>query len=490
MALARRLVATVAAGFVVAWGLACPAAKGGVHVVVSGQLRAGEDFDQLELRVERGQAGGELLESARLEGGELGELPVSFNLVSGEAVPAGAVLWVVATALKSGVPVASAAASVTLQTGEGAAVELVLTAPGGQDAGEDAGAQDAGAQDAGADGGVLDAGADDGGDPLADGGPVDAGPRLHLVSATPIDHVRVRLEFDLPLEPSAAQSVSNYSVPGLTVASATVLSGNTTVELRTSFMEAETSYSLTVTNLSAQDATPLEAPCVANFQLTGALAGLVGHWPFEEGSGTSTADRSGNQNTGYLRDSADGGPVWAAGRVGGALSFDGVDDAVRVPDSQSITSVSQGITIAAWVYWTDLGTTAVLEAIAWRQLGTAATDQYGLCVPAGTSELDFVINFGAGNRVAYTSIAANQWTHVVALFDGAYQQIWVNGAQRYSSPKSGTLAPTSNPFTIGGAENGTSENTSESFQGLIDEVRLYSRGLSADEISALYAAAP
>jgi len=62
--------------------------------------------------------------------------------------------------------------------------------------------------------------------------------------------------------------------------------------------------------------------------------GLVAAYDFDEGSGTSAPDISGNGNTGTLS-----GPTWnASGRRGSALSFDGVDDRVLVPDSTSLIS--------------------------------------------------------------------------------------------------------------------------------------------------------
>ena len=65
-------------------------------------------------------------------------------------------------------------------------------------------------------------------------------------------------------------------------------------------------------------------------------SGLVGHWSFDEGSGTTTADRSGNGNTGTLNYGAAWEPS-AQCKVGGCLSFDGVDDYVRVADAAELS---------------------------------------------------------------------------------------------------------------------------------------------------------
>ncbi|MHC4325139.1 MAG: hypothetical protein ACYSUX_12820, partial [Planctomycetota bacterium] len=52
--------------------------------------------------------------------------------------------------------------------------------------------------------------------------------------------------------------------------------------------------------------------------------GLVAYWPLDEGTGTTTADISGNGNNGTFVDA----PAWVSGKFGGALDFDGIDDVV------------------------------------------------------------------------------------------------------------------------------------------------------------------
>jgi hypothetical protein len=76
---------------------------------------------------------------------------------------------------------------------------------------------------------------------------------------------------------------------------------------------------------------------------------LVGYWPFDEGSGTIAKDYSGNGNDGTLCNGSTcgvQGPTWTTGKVGGALSFDGVDDYV---DTSLIFNSPSYFTVAAWV---------------------------------------------------------------------------------------------------------------------------------------------
>src|SRR5690349_16688012 len=71
------------------------------------------------------------------------------------------------------------------------------------------------------------------------------------------------------------------------------------------------------------------------------LSTVVGYWKLDDGTGTVAADSSGQGNNGTLVN----GPTWTAGKVGGALQFDGVNDVVDVPNSPSL-NISGGITLA------------------------------------------------------------------------------------------------------------------------------------------------
>jgi RHS repeat-associated protein len=79
---------------------------------------------------------------------------------------------------------------------------------------------------------------------------------------------------------------------------------------------------------------------------SGRLAGqstLVAAWSFNEGTGTTSDDRSTNDHTASLS-----GPAWTTGKYGGGLSFDGVDDVVSVADANDL-DFSSAFTIEAWV---------------------------------------------------------------------------------------------------------------------------------------------
>ena len=99
-------------------------------------------------------------------------------------------------------------------------------------------------------------------------------------------------------------------------------------------------------------------------------AGLVGHWKLDELIGTTATDSSTSNNTGTLI----GGPVWSAGQLAGALSFDGIDDYVDAGSDPSL-NITGEVTIAGWV---NLAQTGIDQKIAGNQDGTAGGYKLGV----------------------------------------------------------------------------------------------------------------
>jgi hypothetical protein len=201
---------------------------------------------------------------------------------------------------------------------------------------------------------------------------------------------------------------------------------------------------------------------------TGNTAGLVAAYGFNEGTGITAGDSSGNGLTGTLS-----GPTWiAAGRFGGALSFDGVNDLVTVPDANAL-DLTTAMTIEAWVYPTAIS--------GWRSIvlkERPAQLVYSLYGNTDTNRPSVEIFTTATRDVRGTAqLALNTWTHLAATYDGATLRLYRNGVQVASRAATGAIAVSANPLRIGG-------NTiwGEYFAGRIDDVRIYNRVRTAADI--------
>lgn len=195
---------------------------------------------------------------------------------------------------------------------------------------------------------------------------------------------------------------------------------------------------------------------------------LTAYWPFEEGMGTAVRDASFNGND------ATTNATWTnAGRYGRALSFDGIDDRVRIPNPLA----NQNFTVEAWVYFRG-GTDGTI--IGDRVAGSANVWQLQTM-----DDQRFNFNWGAaGNGTTFTSsFPKNVWTHVVVVVNGTSTggraKAWVNGVGGTAQPID-TLAAPGTVLWIG------SYDTSGFFNGTIDEVKLWNAALSDEEAAALY----
>jgi parallel beta-helix repeat protein len=209
----------------------------------------------------------------------------------------------------------------------------------------------------------------------------------------------------------------------------------------------------------------------------------VGYWKFDEGSGNTAYDSSGNGNDGTLHTA-----TWTAGKIGSALHFNGVDSWVEIPNSPTLTAMSQ-ITLEAWIQEDSI--TAQLKGIISKCDGWAppTSAEYFL----GTNENGKVF-FETDHSTAIFSAQttpliteAGRWYHVAGTWSGNSYVIYVNGQPVLS----GTCTPQttlSNSLPVQIGRHGTWSWVY--FQGIIDEVKIYNYARTSDEIFGDYGMSP
>jgi hypothetical protein len=192
-------------------------------------------------------------------------------------------------------------------------------------------------------------------------------------------------------------------------------------------------------------------------------------------------DVSGNNNYGTMS----GATRTSSGRYGRALNFDGTNDWVTVNDAASL-DLTSGMTLEAWVYPTApmTGWHGVLgkDVDIFYLMASSATDTPAI---GGT----FTVG-GNSNTFAPSPLPLNVWTHLAATFDGAQVKLYVNGVLQGMQPHPHVLVYDTRPLWLGrsGECGGPGEANYDGYlNGRLDDVRIYSRALSADEIAALAA---
>jgi glucose/arabinose dehydrogenase len=214
---------------------------------------------------------------------------------------------------------------------------------------------------------------------------------------------------------------------------------------------------------------PTTNEAVGAVQSAPPAGGLVAAYNFDESSGSAVNDKSGLGNTG----TATGGPLRVPGHTAGSLSFDGIDDVVSVPNSASL-SLTTGLTLEAWVKPSQLGSTWRTVALKERPGGMCwalyAHDSNGTAahiVTATTSTAN-------GGR-----LTLNTWTHLAATYDGSVLALYRDGSLVSSTLASGALVTSTGALKIGG-----NSIWSEPFAGVLDDLRVYNRALTASEIAS------
>jgi glucose/arabinose dehydrogenase len=206
--------------------------------------------------------------------------------------------------------------------------------------------------------------------------------------------------------------------------------------------------------------------------------GLVGYWAFDEASGTSAVDSSGNGQTGTFEYGVARASVVEC-RRGGCVSLDGADDYVRVLDAAALKLVGD-VTISAWIRPTALGTAQSIVSKRYEfELG-----EISAAAPHGVRWTHKASGGTVVSGSLTSSTASGQWQHVVLVRNGVTKEVrgYLNGAAALTSTY--TLAPAANTYNVNIGRNPAS---SQRFAGLIDEVRIYNRALSAAEVQALTA---
>jgi len=212
--------------------------------------------------------------------------------------------------------------------------------------------------------------------------------------------------------------------------------------------------------------------------------GLVAEWHFDEGSGNSLNDSSGNGNDGVIY-----GATWTAGEFGSALNFDGNDDYINIPTTPDLNPGDGSWTVEAWINIPTYPPSNYNYIIMAKHDGDMSNG-YTMGI-ISTGEIGWMVDHYRGPNYKVNSgisINTDTWHHVAGVLDRTTNTLktFVNGTQTNSASISGlgTINP-SNPLWIG-RYNRASCSRYEYFNGTIDEVRIYNRTLTADEIKEHY----
>jgi len=183
-------------------------------------------------------------------------------------------------------------------------------------------------------------------------------------------------------------------------------------------------------------------------------------------------DGSGFGNNGV----ANGNCAWVAGKVNGAINFDGDGDFIDI--GFPIPAITNRITVAAWIKVTAFDKP-------YQAIVTKGDTRWRLQRYSNTNCIQFVCTGVTGGDIhGSRNVNDGQWHHIAGVYDGTDNRIflYVDGVEDVNQVTSGSISTNSAPVYIG--EN--SEQRGRYFNGAIDQVRIYNKALTAPEIATIF----
>jgi len=276
----------------------------------------------------------------------------------------------------------------------------------------------------------------------------------------------------LPIDPTNTTASSNFYVY--------ITDGRTWV--LASLLESER-HAPSASRDGGTDAARFEAG--TNLALWTTASGLVGYWSFD-GTGSiannqdvGLRDTSGRDNHGTASNANATGMVFVPGRVGNAVSFDGVDDFVEIGDRPTLNfHGTQPFTIEAWVRPAVANHAGVIVG----RFNGGVAGNYHFGFTGGRLYLHREVS--PFTKVRTTVLTVNIWHHVVGTYDGSHMRLFINGSSDAVPVASGSVPNVSIRVLIGARlQNNV---PAFFFNGLIHEVRIHNRVLTEAEIRAIF----
>lgn len=217
--------------------------------------------------------------------------------------------------------------------------------------------------------------------------------------------------------------------------------------------------------------------------------GPVGWWKFDECTGTTAYDSSGNANNGTITIGGTGTytsagtcgsgtstHAWNAGTVGklnASLGFDGTNDYIDLGSSSLFKFTTSPFSLSAWIYMDTNNKSIISSDNASTGFGLLVSSDKLRFVGRGTSSVTLDSN---------TSLTTGQWYHVAMVYTGANgnRYLYINGILDASDSFTGSITSATSNLFIGQRADGI-----QRFGGRIDDVRIYNYALSLTQITQI-----
>ena len=205
---------------------------------------------------------------------------------------------------------------------------------------------------------------------------------------------------------------------------------------------------------------------------------LRGLWLFDENKGNVTADSSENGNDGELSNCE-----WVEGKFGSALNFNGTNSCITIPHSESLSIDNDEISMTAW-FTQDGSGAGTWHTIVCKgpYIGGQINENWAIFTNSSEKYICTTLTLKGGER--WWTISSNgtveldgEWHHFATTYNGNEVTYYLDGQLVITYPKNGDLLPNEEDMTIG-----CRSNDGIQWGGMLDEISIFNRVLSAEEI--------
>jgi len=277
--------------------------------------------------------------------------------------------------------------------------------------------------------------------------------------------------FSEPVDPASAKNVSNYDIEGIVISQISLNSRTATLTTSDHSEAGGGIYTLTASGVKDLSENTM-APSSINYVYSpvDTTQDLIGYWKLDENSGSQTFDSSAGGNTGELQEA-----VWADGKFGSALSFNGQD--AYVDFGNIAFELTNSLSISLWVNLNN-------HDEYYQRLFHAGQYAHPFFIRMKGNKINAALRTTSDTRglLSTTTITTGQWHHVAITYDNEQYRLYINGQQESSSILSGNLSVQNENVMLGICPN----SYVDALDGSLDEIRVYKKALTAEEVQALF----
>mgnify|MGYP006287267011 CR=1 FL=1 len=223
---------------------------------------------------------------------------------------------------------------------------------------------------------------------------------------------------------------------------------------------------------------------------------LIGWWRMDDNNGAIVYDNSSYGNNGYLMN----GMGIGSGKYGNSSVGDGVDNFIRIIDSSDFDAIANNNELTACVWIKPYSTSNTLGSHMgvlgqWWSNGIYSYTEKSFAIAEGITAVNggysFYVSPDGNSWVDAKSngaLSLNEWHHLCGTFDGSTSRFYVDGVQQSDTGSASSIYNADAPLTIGTYfySSSSSANSTLYYDGELDDVLIYSRALSLNEIRSIY----